>query len=47
MNWQEIIVGVLFAAAVFYVYKSMRKSSQGKACESGACKCEPSKAKVS
>jgi hypothetical protein len=46
IDWQYIIVGILFASAIYFIYKSIRKSSQGHSC-AGGCKCEPGKAKVS
>jgi len=42
-NWQNIAVGLLFIGAMAYLYKTIRKSSQGHACEGGACKCAPDK----
>lgn len=40
---QQIIVGVLFLIAVFYIYKTFKKqikSGEG-GCGSANCKCEP------
>ena len=42
-NWQYFVVGALFAAALAYLVKTIRKSSKGDACAGGACKCEPGK----
>jgi hypothetical protein len=37
---QYIIVGLLVAAAVFFVARNMYKSIRGRACAEGNCGCE-------
>lgn len=41
MNIQLIIVVLIIVAAVFYVGRSVYRSSRGHACESGNCNCQP------
>ncbi|MEI6509249.1 MAG: FeoB-associated Cys-rich membrane protein [Bacteroidota bacterium] len=38
MNIQIIIVGILIAAAAFYVVRTIYKSTKGHSCETGSCK---------
>ena len=38
MNFQIIIVVIIIAFAIFYVAKTIYKSTQGHSCESGDCK---------
>ncbi|MBC7382767.1 MAG: hypothetical protein H7296_07180 [Bacteroidia bacterium] len=38
MDWQYIVVGIFFIAALLYVVKSMRGNSKGHACGNGDCK---------
>ncbi len=39
---QGIIVGVLFAGAVFYIVRNLIRQSKAKSsCGGGTCKCEP------
>ncbi len=46
MNIQYAIVGLIVAAAGWYIFKSIVKSAKGHSCESGACGCEKPKAKI-
>jgi hypothetical protein len=40
MDIQIIIVGIIIAAAVIYVARSIYKSAKGHSCESGSCGCD-------
>jgi len=42
---QSLLLGVILVAAVIYLFRTLRRNSQGHACEGSACKCEPTKVK--
>ncbi|MCC7534071.1 MAG: FeoB-associated Cys-rich membrane protein [Bacteroidia bacterium] len=41
MNVQYLIVGVMVVAAIWYIAKSVIKSSKGDCCENGNCGSKP------
>lgn len=43
-NWQWIVVFLLLAGAIYYLIRTIRKSSQGDSCGS-SCDCEPGEMK--
>jgi hypothetical protein len=45
IDLQYIAVGLIFIAAIYFIYKSLRKSAKGHACEGSNCNCSPEKSK--